>query len=127
MMVRTGVDFMADLYDVGTKKAVGYLPIVNIEKVGYDTVENVMWWAENNNKECKAIFSGHTYSGALYVYDYNMLNILLKKYSDILEDAGVPTEPHSYIEHIEHITVYSSEFPDAYKVIGLSFNDRRFK
>ena len=122
-------DFMSDLYNVGKTKAVGYLPIPNINKYGNDTVENVIEWCKLNNLKYK-IFTekeGSTWGGALYVYDYNMLEKILEKHYNILQSANVPLNPDKYVDYIETNIVNNDLFPQAYKIIGLTFNDKRFR
>ncbi len=126
---RTGRDFMSDLYDVGTKKAVGYLPFNNIKLIGNDTAENVIEWCKLNNLKYKhySTEEGNTGGGgAFYVYDYEMLKTMLEKYSDILEKTNIPTEPDAYIEYIENNNIWEHQYPEVYKIIGLTFNDKRF-
>lgn len=126
---KTSTEFMSDLYNVGITKSVGYLPYDNIRIYGNDSVDNVILWSNQNNLRHRHFSSseGSTGSGgAFYVYDYNMLQDILTKYSDILVDAGIPTEPDDYIDYIEKNTVYNHLYPEAYKVIGYTFNDKRF-
>lgn len=129
-MTKTPIEFMSDLYNVGITKAVGYLPKDNIKIYGNDSVENVIAWCNKNNLCYRhfATYEGSTGSGgAFYVYDYIMLQNILTKYSDILNDVSIPTEPDAYIDYIEKNTVYQHLYPDAFKVIGLTFNDKRFR
>lgn len=121
-------EFMSDLYNVGKTKAVGYLPFDNIKIYGNDSVENVINWCKENNLKYRHFktHEGSTGSGgAFYVYDYKMLLDLLQKYSNILIDAHVPTEPDNYISYIEKNIVYENIYPDAYKVVAITFNDKR--
>jgi hypothetical protein len=121
--------FMSSLYNVGITKVVGYLPIGNIPIYGNDTVENVIQWVKNNNLEYK-IFTeeeAKTSTGALYIYDYNMLNQILLSNKDVLYDAGVPLDPHDYINYIASNIVYQHLYPLAYEIIGKTFNDERFR
>lgn len=122
------IDFMSDLYDVGTKKALGYLPKKNIPKHGKDTVENVIDWCYKNNKEYKLFTQGAcgVSSGALYVWDEEMLRNMLEKYKVDLKEAGIPITPKRYVIHIAKNVVYKDDYPDAYKIIGMTFNDPRF-
>ena len=121
-------EFMLDLYNVGKTKAVGYLPYDNIKKYGNDSVENVIKWCELNNLKYHHFkpWEGTTGSGgAFYVYDYNMLLKLLEKYSDILINANIPIEPNAYISYIEKNIVDNNIYPEAYKVVAITFNDKR--
>jgi hypothetical protein len=119
---------MSDLYDVGIKKALGYLPIRTISKYGNDTVENVINWAKENGKSYQ-IFTedeGSTSSGSLYVYDVDMLKNMLYLYKEELIKASIPLDPHAYVDYIEKNLVLQQEFPKAYEIIGKTFNDKRF-
>lgn len=120
-------DIFSNLLDVGTRKTVGYLPIETIKKYGGRNVfKELIQWAKDNGYEFKLIKGGHTSSGALYIWDINMLQEILNQYKDVLTDAGVPVTANQYVEYIEHNVVNNNEFPEAYKVIGITFNDKRF-
>lgn len=122
-----------DLLAIGKNKPLGYLPLKTmIEKKhdGYDgVVEDVISWADSKGykhvlcteQEC------HIASGALYIYDPLSLSDMLDKYQDILEKANIPTTPDEYVRHIMKKTIYDYKYPEAYKVIGLTFADKRFK
>lgn len=122
-------DLFSDLLDVGTKKALGYLPLSSIRKYGGETAEqDLINWAEEQGLKHKKILGGTTYIGALYIWDEDMLTKILKRYEDILNDAGVPTDTtEEYVDFIEHYLVHEPEYPEAYKVIGKTFNDKRFR
>lgn len=123
----TNFKYSSDLLDVGKKKAVGYLPLSTIQKYGgKNTVNDLIQWA-NDNKLKSQQLKGQTSSGALYIWDEKKLKNILDKYSKILKSANIPTTPSEYIKYIEHNTVYDTEYPDAYKVIGLTFNDKRWR
>ena len=102
---KTPEEFMLDLYNVGKTK-----------------------WCELNNLKYHHFkpWEGTTGSGgAFYVYDYNMLLKLLEKYSDILINANIPIEPNAYISYIEKNIVDNNIYPEAYKVVAITFNDKR--
>jgi len=122
-------DIFGDLLDVGSKKALGYLPINTILKYGgKNTERDLINWAEEQGLRHKKILGGTTYIGALYIWDEQMLMGILKKYKDVLKKAGVPTDDtEDYVDFIEHILVHEPEYPEAYKVIGKTFNDKRFR
>ncbi len=128
--IKSAEEFMSDLYDVGTRKAVGYLPYDNIKIYGNDSVENVIAWCKTKNLRYRH-FKQHEGTtgagGAFYVYDYEMLNDILQKYSDILIEANAPTEPDAYIEFVEKNTIFQHLNPELFKVIGITFNDKRFR
>jgi len=122
-------DIFGDLLDVGTKKALGYLPLGTIQKYGDKKAErDLIEWAKEQGLKYKKILGGSTAIGALYIWDEQMLMGILKKYKDVLKKAGVPTDDtEDYVDFIEHILVHEPEYPEAYKVIGKTFNDKRFR
>ena len=121
-------DIFSDLLNVGVRKSVGYLPLSTIEKYGdADTIFDLITWADENKLNCKSIFTGTTASGAFYVWDCKMLRPLLDKHKEVLVDAGIPLNCYHYVDHIEHVLVPKELYPEAYKVIGLTFADKRFK
>jgi hypothetical protein len=123
-----GEDFFSSLLDVGVKKAVGYLPLGSIKELGGNKAyEQLIKWAKENNLQQKTIRNGETFQGALYFWDEKMLQNILDKYKDVLENAGIPITTEDYIDYIERNTVFSHKFPTAYRVIGLTFNDKRFR
>jgi len=116
-----------DLLEVGAEKACGYLPLSTIEMYGGEQAQaQLIFWAMMHRRESKVIKGGTTGSGALYVWHYDTLKAILKKYRNTLNKASVPTEPQQYIEYIEHHPVLYEKFPLAYIVIGLTFADSRF-
>ena len=120
-------DIFSSLLDVGTKKALGYLPISTIIEYGERNAFQVLnQWAKDNGYESQYFKAGTTSSGALYIWDTDMLQEILNQYKNVLTDAGVPIIANQYVEYIEHNTVFDNRFPEAYKVIGITFNDKRF-
>lgn len=120
---------MNDLYDVGKTKSLGYLPIQTIERKG-NSVEALMIYAEQNSIKTILLPSNECDigSGALYFYDSEMLLSLLHENSDVLSRAGVPCNDEvEYIRWISNHTVFEEAYPEAYRAIGITFNDRRFR
>jgi hypothetical protein len=120
--------YFKDLLEVGTRKALGYLPLNTINEYGgcmatIDLIE----WAFDNEFEAKVYMTGNVFSGALYVWNVEMLEKLLLKYKDILVNANVPVDPDQYVYYIQHNTIDFNLYPEAFMVVGLTFNDRRFK
>jgi hypothetical protein len=123
-----GTHFFEDLLDVGKTKALGYLPISSIEEIGDKEAEDdLITWAEENNFKHKTIHGGDVYFGALYIWDEQMLQNLLNKHKNILEKAGIPTNTDDYVDYIEHETVDQNKYPVAYRIVGITFNDKRFR
>ena len=90
------------LFDVGRKKAVGYLPLETIRSYGKGilTANKLILWAYKNKLKPKIYKHGHTGSGALYIWDENMLRELLNIYRDILINANIPPTTDEYIRYI---------------------------
>jgi hypothetical protein len=122
-------ELMADLYDVGTKKALGYLPVQSITKHGHDTVENVIRWAATSGRKYRLFTQAecHVESGALYVWDHIMLLFMINENKGILNSAGIPTEPANYVDRIARQLYPQQEYPEVYRFIGRTFNDERFR
>ncbi len=115
------------LLGVGTKKALGYLPLSSIDHYGGATAQtDLLHWAFDNHLEARIYCGGHTGSGALYMWSTQMLGNLLYKYRKILLAADIPIVCKDYVKYIEHNIVDSKKYPDAYIVVGLTFNDSRF-
>lgn len=120
-------NIFGSLLNVGENKPVGYLPLSTIAQYGdKNALHDLIHWASSMNYKSEIIKNGSTDSGALYIWDANTLTNFLTKYKTILINAGIPTTPDEYVNYIEHYTVSNSQFPDAYAVVGKSFNDSRF-
>ena len=121
-------EILGDLYDVGKTKALGYLPLETIREYG-DSIENILDYANKNYlksvllnypEECDIL------SGALYLFDEAMLLKFLHKYTNVLKQANVPCSNCLAYKYIAEVFVDNRYYPEAYKVIGLTFNDGRF-
>jgi hypothetical protein len=120
--------YSEDLLEVGVSKALGYLPLSTIEEYGGDSaISDLIYDAYDAGNEAKIIDTGTTGSGALYVWNVKMLKAILDEYKNILTEAGVPTEVFDYVWHVEHHLIDSKTHPHAYMVVGLTFNDARFR
>lgn len=119
---------IADLYNVGKTKAVGYLPIKTIKIYENDTIENVIKCCDRANKTYKIFSEKECFilSGALFVYDTYMLKCILDQYEYILQKENIPTTPDEYIDFIAKNIVFEHELPEIYRIICLTFNDSRF-
>ncbi|WPS85663.1 hypothetical protein SMD22_01000 (plasmid) [Brevibacillus halotolerans] len=122
-----------DLYLVGKSKSLGYLPISTItsEDLCNLSVSEVLDFAKENNLphlQLKYPEECNVYSGAIFFYDENMLLDILHKNKDCLEKAGVPHDScERYIRYIAKFLVDSDDHQIAYRVIGKTFNDPRFR
>ena len=131
----------SDIYEVGTKKALGYLPIDTIKTYG-DTPENIREWADSKGYEFRQYTQEECHigwTGAVYVYDPAMLSEILEFHSEVLASPviPIPTTPDEYVKHIiahNYNPEYSDKNPygvpchvDVYRVIGLTYNDPRWR
>lgn len=126
-----GCDYIfRDLLDVGTKKAMGYLPLSTMEQYGdSDSVDEIASWAEENHLSYNIYTQSECSvgSGALFVWDEKMLQEIINKYKDVLIKTNISITPKGFVQHIIHKTVFSEVFPEVYVIIGYAFNDKRFR
>lgn len=121
-------DIFSSLLSVGENKPVGYLSLSTIDKYGDDNaLHDLIQWASDKKYGVEIFKNGTTASGALYIWDNKSLNQLLTKYSQILKKAKIPTTADEYVKYIEHNIVSDDVYPDAYAVVGKSFNDKRYR
>ena len=63
-------NFFLDLLDVGTKKALGYLPLSTIKTYGgNEAKQELINFAIENNLKYAIYLNGSTASGALYIWN----------------------------------------------------------
>lgn len=119
-----------DLYNVGKKKSLGYLPVETLTEMCNKSILDMVDYANKNElkwiifdyKDC--VIGG----GAIYMYDETMLNKILKEYSSVLTNSGVPCDScDNYINYISKHIVSERKYPEAHRVIGLTFNDIRYR
>lgn len=116
--------FLTDLFRVGKNKPVGYLPLATLRMESSE--QELIDWAKEKG------FSHKLYkptqcnigSGALFIYDTKALQKLLTKYETVLKNAKVPTTPDAYVDFIAKYNVVEKK---AFRVVGKSFADKRFK
>lgn len=87
---------------VGPGKAVGYLPLRTVKRVLGLNIEDVIATAIVGGLRAISIGPPHCCikSGALYLFDSDALEKLLRASSDILTDAGSPTDPEMFVRFI---------------------------
>jgi len=122
--------FKGDLLNVGKTKAVGYLPLKTINSYKSPSKEDFIKYAKNNGLGYKEYSEKDSSigSGSLYIWDNDMVMSILSKYNQILKDAKIPTEdPFEYVDYIVKNLILPETHPEAYEVVGKSFNDSRFK
>lgn len=125
---------LEDLLDVGRTKLVGYLPLAVIKQRvdgKHGIVNKIRVWAEEKGLKSKVIpkkrIETMTISDALYVWEEQGLSKFLQAHSATLIEAGIPIEPGKYIDYIAYCIVWKERFPEAYKIVGQSFNDPRWR
>ena len=118
-----------DMLYVGTKKALGYLPLSTIKMCGGEyALKELIDWANENHYDYKCVgeVRAQIASGALFIWDEVMLGEILYKYKNILIKAEIPIIPEDYVEYTMSNVIRSEVNLPAYIVIGLTFNDSRF-
>lgn len=115
----------SDLLKVSREKPIGYLPV---ELLGKD-IEKIKKWAEWNKLDYKkfSIPDCNTRSGALYIYHRRALSDLIVKYKKYFIKANVPVQTEDFISFIAKRVVFFEHYPEAHILIGVAFNDKRFK
>lgn len=121
-------ELMSCLYDVGRTKSIGYLSIYVLERcvVG---VEDMLKYARENHLGYRVYETnkGHI-KGYVYLYDEKMLQAVLMEEQEALNEANVPINTvESYIDFIQRFTISQEEHPEAYRAIGRTYNDDRFR
>jgi hypothetical protein len=120
----------SDLLYVGTRKAMGYLPLSTIKICGGEyALKELIDWANENHYDYKCVgeVRSQVASGALFVWDEVMLGEILYKYKDILIKANVPIIPEDYVNYTMSNVIHSEVNLPVYIVIGLTFGDSRFR
>jgi hypothetical protein len=118
---------LSDLYDVGDTKSLGYLPIETLYEYCNKTVQDIIDFT-NEKGLCYQLHKDAGSTGELYVYHEEMLMDILKQHKEILTLAGIPCDDaNEFIRYIAYNLVSQEKFPEAYVVIGKTFNDPRFR
>lgn len=111
-----------DLRNVGINKALGYLAKDIINACGIDPEEIKKELKERGI--CVVELNGrdtNIYSGAVYVYDLNMLKEILERNKSILEEHNWPTEPESFIKNLKRQAPSNTKLFD---IIADAFGDK---
>ena len=111
-----------DIENVGPNKAIGYLPYFFIESTGIP-LETLIDNAREKGlvakfykpEECSV------YSGALYVYDREALQILLNNNTETLEHSGWPKEAQDFFEY--HVTNHAEGKTPLFDLIADCYAD----
>lgn len=119
-------EWLKDIRHVGFDKPLGYLPLYTIGDSML--ILQLMMEAQSRGLSYLIFKEGDCSigTGALYIYDEIPLLMLLSKYKEVLLGAGVSIHAKGFISDIAKRTIHSKEFPEAYRVIGLAFADKRF-
>lgn len=123
-------ELLSDLYGVGITKSLGYLPLDTLTEICKTSIQDIINYS-NKNKFGYLIYTQEECgigSGAIFVYDEVMLMDILQVNKKMLTKAKVPTgKAIDYIEYLNKVHVAEEKYPLAYKVIGQTFNDYRFR
>ena len=119
---------MDDLFKVGPKKPLGYLPLKTIRSCGFkpgevasDLEGRQLQTRFCTKEECKIA------GGALYVWDHDALNRLLDTHRSILERHKWGVTPDEFVQDAITKDVPRDSHPELYALVGQAFSDRRFK
>lgn len=117
------------LYDVGKTKALGNLSRYVMTKLCGITVDEMISYAQENQLQYMIYENKHKLSlGTIYLYDEKELIDILSKEKESLQEANVPYDDcKNFIRHIHKNVICSEEYPNAYRAIGKTFNDERFR
>jgi hypothetical protein len=87
---------------VGPDKPVSYLPIRTVERVIGITIPTYVSMIENDGNNYSVLYPERCCinSGAIYVYSYEDLELLLKANEPLLSVHGWPTTPVEFINRI---------------------------
>jgi hypothetical protein len=121
---------LSDLYNVGSSKSLGYLPLSTLTEVCNTSIQDIIDYSNTNNLGYLLYTQEESgiSSGAIFVYDETMLLNILQTNKKILVKAKIPTDNViDYINYTNKVFVPEEKYPLAYKVIGKTFNDPRFR
>jgi hypothetical protein len=109
--------------EIGASKPVSYLPLYTIEDFVRQTPEAVAAAATARGLATAQFGSAACCikSGALYVYDREVLASLLQERADAIVAAGLPLDPDRFVAHIA--TVWFEKDHPAYPIIARVFGD----
>lgn len=123
-------ELLSHLYDVGRSKSLGYLPLSTLTEVCDTSIQTIIDYAKAKNLEHRIYTQEECDigSGAIFVYDERMLLGILQSNKETLAQAKIPTDNvMDYIHYINKVPVLEEKYPLAYRVIGKTFNDPRFR
>lgn len=116
--------YLENLYLVGKKKPLGYLPLETIIKTGKSLdilIEELKAQGLQilllNEEECTV------YSGALYVFDESALQNLLNRNNKLLDDSGWPKIAKEFVLEVANKDVDFKINAELYDLIADAFAD----
>lgn len=117
-------DPLADIRTVGENKAVGYLPLNDIQRDYKGSVQQLIGEFAQKGYSSKLFHDGECAypGGALYVVDQNALEKILEEKRDILASSQWPTTPAEFIQKIATETAPSKTA--LFDVVADAFADR---
>lgn len=120
-------DPMDDLFKVGPRKPLGYLPLKTIRSCGFkpgqvaSDLENCELQTRFCTKEeCKIV------GGALYAWNHDALRELLDNNRSLLERNEWGITPDEFVQDVIAKDAQKDLNPELYALVGKAFSDRRF-
>lgn len=117
-------DILSDIYNVGSQKPLGYLPIDTLEDicgVKLAKAEEDLKMIGLKTLRLNRFQSRVADRGALYVYDHDTLAQLLSDNITTLNEYGWPHEPESFIRMLK---ISVPEKNKLYDLIADAYNDK---
>jgi len=114
---------------VGKKKVIGYLSLSTLKACG-KTMDEMIHYAKQNQIQYLFIKNEENacYRGHLYFYHEKTLHDILVREQVMLKNAHIPSHStEQFITYIGNHHVRDDKYPQAYRLIGKLFNDKRFK
>lgn len=115
---------LRSLADVGPLKPVGYLPRSTIRRFLRTTPKALAASAVKRGLATAEFTTRNSaiHSGALYVYDRNALNSLVREQAEAVQAAGLPLDADAFVAHIAAV-FYDSDHP-AHGIVAAAFGER---
>lgn len=123
---------MPDLTTVGESKPLGYLPIPTITDIYHVYLQELVEAIESNGIKVRVLNKKDTNinGGAVFAYDSETLEAVIKRNSGVLLAHGWPTEPDAFVTKVATENVpWKTQLYDVISDAFASFNDegRLFK
>lgn len=108
---------LSDLLEVGSEKAIGYLPVSTIGSK--ELVQKLQLWAES--KKYQSLVAKSASGDFLYIYNEEALRKQISRYQNILDYEGFSTDSvANFVKSLSNHTAYETR---AWIVIGRMFNN----